>query len=233
MKEPDFSKIQAVFFDAGGTLFSPFPSVGEIYSEVAGRHGLAADSMDLEKRFHALWVARDGLAGLSTEKEERKWWRELVWEVFSEFGPLKDFEAFFEELYDRFADKEAWRLYPDVLPVLQELKRKGKVVGVVSNWDSRLFGICEGLGIKPHLDFILASAVVGAAKPHLRIFQEALDKARVKPEEAIHVGDSLEADVRGAERAGIHAIFIDRTGSRVSSGHQIPALQFLCRLFDN
>jgi len=233
---PDYSKVRAVFFDAGGTLFRPYPSVGEVYSEVAGRHGLCTDSAAVEESFHELWVARDGLASLSTrsgEKEEKSWWRELVREVFSKFGRVADFEVFFDELYDRFASPQTWRLFPDSLPALQALRRRGKILGIVSNWDSRLFGICEGLGLRQYLDFVLASAVVGAAKPHPMIFQEALRHARVGPSEAVHVGDSLEDDVLGAQRSGIHAVFIDRKGNRASQAPTISALQFLWGLFEN
>ena len=228
----DLSAIKAVFFDAGGTLFQPYPSVGEIYAEVARRHGLHADQKELETLFHALWKERDGLASLSGhsgEKEERKWWHALVWDVFSKIGKFKNFDLFFEELYDWFARPEAWRLFPDVLPLFQELKKRGKIVGIVSNWDSRLFGICEGLGLTGHLDFILASAVVGAAKPHPKIFQEALRKAQVLPEEAVHVGDSLTDDVWGAEQVGIQPIFIDRSGSRSCKAPTMSQLQFFLK----
>ena len=231
-----FKRIQAVFFDAGGTLFCPFPSVGEIYAEVAGRHGLAVEPSSIESIFHETWERRDGLASLSGhsgEKEEKKWWHDLVWDVFSPLGRIDNFESFFEELYDRFASARAWRLFPDALPVLQELKKQDKVVAVVSNWDSRLFGICEGLGLGPYLDFILASAVVGAAKPHPRIFQEALKRAKVIPAEALHVGDSLEDDVLGAQRVGIQAVFLDRKGKRPSQAPTISTLQFLCGMFEN
>lgn len=229
---PDLSRIKAFFFDAGGTLFQPYPSVGEIYAQVARRHGFIADPKDLEALFHASWEERDGLASLqahSGEKEEKKWWRTLVWEVFSKLGAIENFDAFFDELYDWFARPEVWRLFPDTLPVLEALKKKGKILGIVSNWDSRLFGICEGLGLKPYLDFILASAVVGAAKPSPKIFQEALKQAQVAPEEALHVGDSLEDDILGAQRAGIFAVFLDRKQSRRSKAFTIPTLQFLCQ----
>ena len=225
----DFAGVKAVFFDAGGTLFKPYPSVGEIYAEVAGRHGLKAPAHELESLFHETWKARDGLASLSGhsgEKEERKWWYALVHEVFSKIGSVTDFELFFEELYDLFARPEVWRLFPDVLPALLELKKRGKIVGIISNWDSRLFGICEGLGLAAHLDFILASAVVGAAKPHPKIFEEALRKAQVLPKEAVHVGDSLTDDVWGAEQAGIQGILIDRSGLRPSQVPTITQLQF-------
>ncbi len=222
-------KTKAIFFDAGGTLFKPHPSVGEVYADVARRHGLHADCQLIETTFHALWKERDGLASLaghSGEKEEKKWWRALVWDVFSQIGEIASFDLFFDELYDRFARPEVWRLFPDVLPILQESKKRKLIVGIVSNWDSRLFGICEGLGLSPYLDFILASAVVGAAKPHPKIFQEALRLAQVLPEEAVHVGDSLIDDIWGAEQAGIRGILIDRSGSRSSKAVTVNSLQF-------
>lgn len=242
MNVKKFKNIKAVFFDAGGTLFRPHPSVGAIYAEVAARYGFTANPQQLESIFHAAWVERDGLASLSghsTEKKEKEWWRTLVWDVFSKLGRIENFEAFFEELYDRFAGRESWRLFPDTLPVLKELKGRGKIVGIVSNWDSRLFKICEGLGLGPYLDFILASAVVGAAKPSPRIFEEALRRARsvapdgVAGQDALHVGDSLEDDVLGAERAGLHAVFLDRKGGRTSSAVTITGLQFLSGLIEN
>ncbi len=222
---PKKNKIRAVFFDAGGTLFQPYPSVGEIYHEVARDFGLVADPHALETAFHAAWEARDGLASLAShsgEKEERKWWRTLVGEVFSEFGKIERFEDFFEALYDRFASAVAWRLFPDALPTLQRLKKEEKIVGIVSNWDSRLFGICEGLGLGPYVDFIVASAVTGVAKPSPKIFQEALKKARIPADAVLHVGDSLEDDVYGAKRVGIHALFLDRKGRRPS--HEVPTI---------
>lgn len=224
------ARIKAVFLDAGGTLFKPHPSVGAIYSEVAGRHGLTADPLLLEERFGICWKKKDGLGSLSDStgpQQEKSWWRSLVEEVFSEFGRFGHFDSFFEELYDRFAHGHSWRLFPDVLPLLLELKKSGKTVGIVSNWDSRLFGICEELGIAAHADFILASAVVGAAKPHPKIFREALQKANVPPEEAVHVGDSYKDDVLGAEAVGIRAVLIDRSLGPARHPSSISSLQFL------
>lgn len=233
---PNLSKIKAFFFDAGGTLFQPYPSVGEIYAEAASGYGLEADPQQLELIFHTAWERRDGLASLESptgQKEEKDWWRSLVREVFSRFGKIENFDAFFEELYERFAGPEVWRLFPDTLPLLEELKKRGKILGIVSNWDSRLFGLCEGLGLKPYLNFILASAVVGFAKPNPKIFYEALKRACVLPREALHVGDSLEDDVGGAQKAGIQAVFLDRRGGRTSKAPLISTLQFLTGMFEN
>src|SRR6185369_11929590 len=86
----------------------------------------------------------------------------------------------------------------------------GITIGVVSNWDTRLKSICDGLGLTPLVDFIIISAEVGVRKPDPRIFQMALDKAGVRPEEAIHVGDLPEEDAEGARRAGVRPVLIDR-----------------------
>ena len=221
----DFSSIKAVFFDAGGTLLYPFPSVGIIYRDVAARYGCQAEAEHLEFLFRQAWLKRDGMTALvshSSEKKEKDWWHSLVHEVFTQVGEVRDFEAFFNELYEIFGRPEVWRLYPGTLEVLEALNKKGKKVGIVSNWDSRLFQLCKGLKLEDHVDFILASAVFGAAKPNMKIFQAALAKAGVKPHEAVHVGDSVEDDISGARAAGLEALLINRHPER--DHHQQPAL---------
>ncbi|MBI4395290.1 MAG: haloacid dehalogenase, partial [Candidatus Omnitrophica bacterium] len=77
-------KIKAIFFDAGGTLFRPYPSVGEIYAEAASRYGGTYDAERLEAGFNSAWKKRGGLSSLGTEtneEKERRWWHSLVREV--------------------------------------------------------------------------------------------------------------------------------------------------------
>ena len=66
------------------------------------------------------------------------------------------------------------------------------------------------MNIEGHFDFIIASAVVGFAKPDVRIFKEALVRSGAVPTEALHVGDSIENDVFGARRSGIDALLLCR-----------------------
>ena len=222
---------KAVFFDAGGTLFHPYPSVGEIYAQVGAKYGCPGQAAQLEKLFREAWLRRDfsSLASRSNEKIERDWWRELVREIFSAAGGVDDFENFFDELYHCFGEAGAWRVYPGAPEVLEELKRRGKKIAVISNWDSRLFKLCEGLGMKSHFEFILASAVFGASKPSPRIFEEALRKAGIKAHEAVHIGDSVEDDVKGALGIGMKAILIDRS-SEPRKHHNVPTIRSLIEL---
>ncbi len=204
---------EVICFDAGGTLLAPYPSVGEIYSRVAAQHGCCAEPEAIEKKFHEIWHRVDAISHLvshSNEKIEKDWWRHLVREVFSSFESLRDFDAFFEELYELFARPECWRLFPESVEVLKALKSRGKKLCIISNWDSRLLRICEGMGIQEYFDFILISAVFGASKPSRKIFDEALRLSGVEPEKAVHIGDSFEDDIKGAGKAGIKAILIDR-----------------------
>ena len=232
------SRYEVIFFDAGGTLFRPHPSVGEIYSRAAARHGCTADSQAVETRFRDLWHQRDAmhsLASHSSEKIEKDWWRSLVAEVFRHFPGLRDFDVFFDELYMEFAGPDSWRLFPETREVLEALKARGKKLCVISNWDSRLYKLCEGLQIDHYFEFILISAVFGASKPNPRIFEEALRRAGVGPERAIHIGDSIEDDVHGARRAGMKSVLIDRHQRRRAdpgSFEQVTVIHDLRELLD-
>lgn len=208
------NNFDVICFDAGGTLLAPYPSVGFIYSQVAARHGCRADADAIEKRFHEVWQKTDSLAHQSVplnEKIEKEWWRRIVKEVFVSFdgGPAR-FDLFFEELYELFARPECWRLFPESVEVLEALKERGKKLCVISNWDSRLLKLCDGLEISHYFDFILISSVFGASKPSRLIFEEAVRRFGVHPDKVVHIGDSLEDDVQGARAAGLEAVFIDR-----------------------
>ncbi len=207
---------KAVFFDAAGTLFYPFPSVGEIYADFARKYGMTVKALDVGKAFKCEFEHREGLRSLEDsggEEQEKAWWRELVISVISQISPLRDFEAFFEELYSYFATEKAWRFYPDTLITLHRLKSKNVIMGVISNWDSRLYSVCSSMGLNDFFSFILPSSSVGFAKPSQKIFQMALKCAGVNAFEALHVGDNLENDYAGGLAAGIDALLIDREGN--------------------
>ncbi len=205
----------AVFFDAGNTLFSAHPPVGERYAAAAARAGLHVDPREVESSFRREWLRRSGahsLAQAASDERERAWWRDLVAAVFTELAPSERFTDFFTDLYEQFGRPETWRLHPDAEPVLDECRRRGVVPGIVSNWDSHLDGLCRGLNLDSRVGFILSSSRAGVAKPHPRIFELALERAGVAPDRVLHVGDSLQDDVAGARRAGLDALWIRQRG---------------------
>jgi putative hydrolase of the HAD superfamily len=100
-------------------------------------------------------------------------------------------------------------------------------LGIVSNWGWCLPRICRQLGLARYFDFILASSRVGYAKPHPGIFQRALAIAGVAPAQALHVGDSVYADVDGARAVGMDAVLLDRSDKEHSDYAVIRALDEL------
>ncbi len=218
------SRFRAIFFDAGGTLFTPHPSVGEIYANIARPYGCILNPQEVEERFKQEWLRRDHLPHSDVHPEEKVWWYELVRDVFSNYDPIREFDSFFNELYDVFARPEYWKLFPEVESVIQKLKEREFILGIVSNWDARLIPLCEGLSIRKSFDFILASGIVGSSKPHSGIFEEALRLSKVKPTEAIHIGDSLKDDVKGSQKLGIEAVLVDRSGQKRHPVHTVKTL---------
>lgn len=211
--------IEAVLFDAGQTLVHVHPSVGAVYADVASAHGVTASADALESAFRRLWHSRraafpDDLGHASSEALERAWWHAMVKDVFDAAGAWEAlegrFDDFFEDVYQRFAEAEPWRIFDDVIPCLDALAARGVRRAVVSNWDRRLPRLLERLGLKERFDAVLTSAEVGRRKPHPRIFEHALERLGLSPDRVIYVGDSYDEDVVGARRAGITPLLIDR-----------------------
>ena len=121
-------------------------------------------------------------------------------------------------------------LYGDVLPTLNQLQQMDLKMGIISNWDTPLHAMVEELGLTPYFDVVVAShdQRVQSAKPDAAIFEYALNAVGVPAKEAIHVGDSFEADIIGAHTAGIRAILLDRDGTQAGRWEEtIQTLQAL------
>ena len=209
------SSFKAVFFDVGGTLIRVHPSVGDVYAKHARAFGFSGTADELNKEFRSQWKKMGGIESLGNKsgaEVEEKFWKDLVFEVFQPFGGLDRFDKYFKLIFEVFRDGSNWKIYEDVKEsnIFENLKEQNVVLGVISNWDSRLTPTLENLNLADNFKFILPSAVVGSAKPDKKIFEEALRLSGVKPHEACHIGDEVKTDIDGARNIGIHAILLDR-----------------------
>jgi len=115
--------------------------------------------------------------------------------------------------------------------VLTRLREEGFELGIVSNFDTRLFPVIRGLGIDRLFDTVTIASLSRAAKPAAKIFEIALEKHAIDPDEAIHVGDSVRDDLEGAMKAGLTGVLLDRTGrAQRAEGHVIRTLEELLPL---
>ncbi|HWI22098.1 MAG TPA: HAD-IA family hydrolase [Baekduia sp.] len=105
--------------------------------------------------------------------------------------------------------------YPEVVGTLGVLRARGHKLVVVSNWDISLYDVLDETGISKMIDGVVVSAQRGLAKPNSLLFGAGLAQVRGKADRALHVGDDLEADVRGAIGAGIQPVWLDRSNEGV------------------
>ncbi len=222
----------AIFVDAVGTLFGVRGSVGEIYSECAQRVGAMVPAERLQDAFSRCFPAAPppafpGLAPPEIPPAEYGYWYRITEQTFAEAGGLAqigDFAAFFPQVYATFATAAPWELYPDVLPVLEHWRAQGIPVGVISNFDSRLYKVLDALGLSAFVKTVTISTQVGAAKPQGEIFQAAWH-AQGQPEPPLwHIGDSWAADVLGARAMGWRGIYLCRDGGKQPETDQVPTL---------
>ena len=228
------SKIKVIFFDAAGTLFHVKGSVADIYLIHAEKYGVkrTPDLMEsLKGAFaRAFADAPPPVFAVSDPKEikrcERLWWFDVVHNVWYRVGMFERFDEYFEDVFEAFSGPSHWALYPETVGVLMGLKEQGYEIGIISNFDSRLFNVLRGLSIAALFDTITISSLAHAAKPAPKIFQLALDKHAMDPDDAVHVGDSLQDDVEGARRAGLAAVLVSRE-SDIRSAASVPAIRTL------
>ena len=229
---------RAVFFDAGHTLLYAHPDIGSVYTGVTEDFGVRLGPERFAETFVPVFKETTQIyssTSKASDEQDYAMWRDITRRIYDRLPLLSSipFDSWFEALYRRFGSPEVWRFYDDVVAVLGDLRSRGLKIGVVSNWDTRLKSISDGLGLTPLVDFMVISAEVGVRKPDTGSFRLALDKAGVRPEEAIHVGDLPEEDAEGARRAGVRPVLIDRkkriTPQGIPAG--VPRVTSLSELF--
>jgi putative hydrolase of the HAD superfamily len=195
------SPLRAVFLDALGTLVELEPPWDHIAAELdlepddeALVRGVRKEMAYYKEHSHEGRDA-DSVAALRTRCADI-----LSWEL--------DREVPVEVLVTSFR----FNAYPDVAPALADLRSRGMRLVCVSNWDISLTEVLERCGLDDKLDGVVTSAGSGSRKPDPVIFSQALEIAGCSADEALHVGDTAEEDVAGADAAGIRALLLDREG---------------------
>ncbi|MBI5232211.1 MAG: HAD-IA family hydrolase [Coriobacteriales bacterium] len=216
--------IRAVFFDVGNTLLYPYPSVSEVVRQVLETEGHVHDLdaidawMPLVDEYYEERYREDDTFW-TDEGATHEVWVGMYALLCRKLGVEEDAERLAHAVYEEFGDASRWRAYEDVGRTFGMLRECGVKIGLISNWDSRLRGIIERLGLGEYVDTIVSSADVGLHKPDPRIFELALGHVGVSARDAAHVGDHEYADVLGATGVGMTPVLIDRHGGPEPSPH--------------
>jgi putative hydrolase of the HAD superfamily len=211
----------AVLFDLDFTLAKPGPDLGpEGYQRLGRRFGLELDPA-LYKDARAKAVE-----GLRKHPDFRH--DEEIWVAFTE-RIIRGMGGDSDRAYDAAVEMtRAWEhaynfdLYDDVPPVLDELRRRGLKLGIVSNTGRDVDEFLDHHNLS--FDAALSSRVHGRVKPHPTIFQAVLERLGVQAEQAAMVGDSPEDDLEGARALGMRAFLVDREGVYPDAPDRLPDL---------
>ena len=225
--------VRAVLFDVDFTLAKPGPELmPEGYVRCGEQYGLTLDESHYEDARLAALVDLKRHPELDHDED--------IWVAFTERivlgmgGSAPTSHDVAVELTSRWQRHENFELYEDVLPVLDELRRAGLKIGLVSNSarDVRDFARHHALPI----DAGISSFHHGKTKPHASIFRAVLELLEVEPQEAAMVGDTVEDDVEGARALGMQAVLVDRLGMnrdfepRIDDLSALPGLLGLSRI---
>lgn len=209
--------IKAVFFDFYNTLISFDPPREELQVTACREFGIEVDRKAIPRGY---WFADDFMSRENArspihkrpQADELAFWADYEATILNKAGvDVSKEEALRIFTRARRLDRRLV-LFDDALPIISTLKKRGIVLGLVSNLSRALDGHVKELGLAPYIDFALTSSEIGAEKPHPPIFLAALERAGVAASEAIHVGDQYHSDVLGARGAGINPLLLDRDG---------------------
>jgi putative hydrolase of the HAD superfamily len=201
----------------------------EVFQKVLFSLGISRSLDHMKKAFsNAKKDAEDNKLLASLGKIERnKFWHRWDSLVMKHLG-IEDHEELAHLFtHSKWMDFVDSTLYPDVMEVLFELKRRGLKLGLISNgYAEEIDFVLEKAGFeKATLDIIVGVDTVKDVKPNPDIFKYAISQLNVKPEEAIFVGDNVQVDYAGAENAGLKALLIDRTGTQQMDLRKIKDLR--------
>ena len=210
--------IRGVLFDLGGTLMyakQPWPPIlaqaNQALADELCAQGLTLDCDQLRDAF------RQRLDLYYEQRDEDLYettYMSVLNGLLTEQGYPDVTEAVIRRALDAMytITQSNWALEEDTIYLLKTLFSQGYHLGIVSNaGDNKdVFQLIERFGIEHYFDFILTSAACSYRKPHRRIFEVALAHWKFQPIETAMVGDTLEADILGANQLGIYSILVTR-----------------------
>ena len=219
---------RAVFFDVDFTLIRPGPAFeGSGYRDFCARHGVVVDPAAFDAAVAAAATMLDADGGRYDPAIFVEYTRRII-EGMGGRGPSVDKAA--RDIYDEWSACHHFTLYDEVPDVLRALHADGYTIGLISNTQRSLVTFERHFELDGLFTVAISSSDHGFMKPHPSIFQEALRRAVVSPEESVMVGDSFRHDIEGARRLGMRGVLVARSKLSIGCPPDIPVIQTLREL---
>ncbi|NIO21840.1 MAG: HAD-IA family hydrolase [Candidatus Aenigmarchaeota archaeon] len=180
--------IKLVMFDWDGTIVDGLSLNYKIYIEITKRLGkrMPESPQDLAKLTNGKYEELYHNLGIRTKDEVEK--------------ATKSYWELFESLKDEF------ELFPGIMEVISSLKKRGIRIAIISNCEKPLLAILiDKFGLSGYLDLVVAHGDTENIKPEPDQIHFCLEKLKVKPKEAIFVGDMIN-DIVAARKANLRKV---------------------------
>lgn len=136
--------------------------------------------------------------------------QELLASIGIKDAPETTIRSALDSMYS--VTQKNWFLEQDAIPTLEVLRKDNIRLGIISNtsddWNAQY--LIEKHGLRPYFEIVVTSAGCGIRKPDGRIFDIALNHFQIPPGEVMMVGDTLDADILGANLKGLYSVWITR-----------------------
>ncbi|VDP17927.1 unnamed protein product [Onchocerca flexuosa] len=207
-------KLRVITLDALNTLIRLKQSPGHTYADFAKHFNIQCSGDELNEAFRRNFrtLSKRKLCYGFRKDGEVAWWIELVKNCFADIGKKStEIDKLAHKLFVYYGTVEPWRLVDNqVRDHLKELQNRKIRLGVISNFDSRLRTILDGLNLSSYFEVMFLSGEVGIEKPNKQIFEKVAKYFQISEmEEILHVGDDEEKDFNGARKAGARAVLLN------------------------
>ena len=218
--------VTGILFDLGGTIIDNQFSPPETFKKILEQKGIHVTEKEVQEALNKTEKDLEDFLKNSGRIQPTDFYS--LWDIqVLKFLGIKSYTAdLISDIQSRWSDVCGVDVFPDVLPAIELLRRKNVKIGIVSNaYEEEIEEILE----KVHLplstfDCYVGVDTTGKRKPHPEIFLHALDIIDVPVHQALFIGDDLEKDYHGAEKAGIRPLLLARDGNPPGNVQSIPSL---------
>lgn len=212
------TRLRLITFDVTDTLLKFKYSPGKQYGEIGALYGIICNDNILSSNFVRHWrrmrIEHPNF-GLYSGMGWENWWRNVVKSTFKDCNTNledKQLDIIAEHLINLYNTSVCWEHCYGALNLLSYIRSKGIPMGIISNFDPRLYQILHNMKLRHFFQFVLTSYETGVEKPDTKIFEKAMTSSKLsdlKPEECLHVGNKPSLDYYGAQSSGWHGVIID------------------------
>ncbi|SHF04482.1 HAD family hydrolase [Clostridium fallax] len=204
-------EINTIFFDAGNVLFSRKLSnkgYRKKLEDYLKSKGYNNKNIELALKNAKKFSKKHLLLNTLTTLEEEKIYKYKYLKVLAQSLSEEDDELI-DDIMNNIFDLNIYKLYDEVIYVLDECKKRNYKLGVISNAKPSILLVFDNLDIRKYFDVIIISSIVREEKPYEEIYLKALKEINSKAEECLFIDDN-KRNVEGAIRCGMKAVRLDR-----------------------